>query len=270
MAGDRPPRQTRGHRAKEDAGSGEHAASYSLEDNTRFQKHGRMDVPPGDTEIAAVSAKESYRYLARTKPTAADSVLEIGCSTGAATRNLVATGAQVVAVDRSARFVEELQQEFLGNGQVTIACLDGRNIPGLAELAPEPTAIFIDIGGDAHLDLVALQVRLCLRAFRPRAVVVRSFELATLASLIGRVEPPELSGLGPSEHPLGRDELTNLLDLSHSTSTQTRCFAARRLGMAEDGRARERLSEMKGDAHPKVRRAVENALERVDQEDARG
>lgn len=240
---------------------GDEDAQYSTRENAEFQKHGRMDVPLADTEIIVVSAKDSFRRMAKTLPTSEDAVLEIGCSTGAATRQLAATGACVVAVDKSPECVDALQEELRECQDVVVACLDGRNIPGLAGLMPSPTIIFIDIGGDAILDMVALQLRLCLRAFQPRLVVVRSFELATLASLIGQVEPPPLSGLHPPEQPLGRDRLSNLLDLSCSTSTDTRCFAARRLGTLHSARACDRLREMMDDPHPKVRRAAERACE---------
>lgn len=218
-----------------------------------------MDVPPSNTEIIVVSAKDSFRRMAKTHPTSEDAVLEIGCSTGLATRNLIATGARIVAVDKSSKFAEKLKEKLRKYQNVVVACLDGRNIPGLAELMPSPTVIFIDIGGDANLDIVALQLRLCLRAFQPRIVVVRSFELATLASLIGEIQPPQLSGLHPTKQPLGHDLLTNLLDLSFSTSTDTRCFAARRLGMLNTVEAQNRLCEMISDPHPKVRQAVKRA-----------
>lgn len=237
----------------------EQAASYSLRENDEFQKHGRMEVRSSDTEVIVVSAKDTFRRMAKTLPTPEDAVLEIGCASGAATRHLTAAGARVVAVDKSATLVGQLQEELREHSNVVVACLDGRNIPGLAALMPSPTVIFMDIGGDATLDAVALQLRLCLRAFRPRLVVVRSFELAALASLIGAVEPSETSGLFPEGAPAGSDPLSNLLDLSCSTSTDTRCFAARRLGLHRARAARDRLLEMAADPHPKVRRAAERA-----------
>ncbi len=145
-----------------------------------------------------------------------------------------------------------------GFENAVVACVDGRNIPALATLMSSPTIIFIDIGGDAHLDNVALQLRLCLRAFQPHLIVVRSFELATLASLIGEVETPHISGLRPEEDS-GRDQLSNLLDLSHSTSTDTRRFAARRLSGLSAARARDRLHEMTSDPHPGVRKTAQRA-----------
>ncbi|MBT3341597.1 MAG: methyltransferase domain-containing protein [Gemmatimonadetes bacterium] len=236
--------------------------SYSMQANAEFQKHGRMDVRPSQTQIIVVSGKESFRRMARTLPAADDRVLEIGCSTGEATRALVTTGAQVFAVDKSTTLVEQLQADLAEHEQVVVACLDGRNIPGLAALVSDPTILFIDVGGDAQLDIVALQLRLCLRAFRPHTVVVRNFELATLSSLVVQVEPPQLSGLSPAEGPVGHDVLGNLLDLSKSTSSDTRCFAANRLGTMSDDEAQSRLQEMLEDPHQRVRRAAELAGQR--------
>ena len=237
-------------------------AQYSDRANVEFQKHGRLSVGPTDTQIIVVSAKESFRNMARTLPTPEDDVLEIGCSSGEATQQLARTGARVHAVDKSSSCVAKLQDELRGHEQVDVACLDGRNIPGLATLAPNPTIIFIDIGGDAQLDLVALQLRLVMRAFRPHTIVVRSFEMATLSSLVARVEPPQLSGLHPSERPLGVDMLSNLLDLSTSTSSDTRCFAANRLGAIAEEAAHIRLREMLRDPHKQVRRAAERAAQK--------
>ncbi|HJP34023.1 MAG TPA: methyltransferase domain-containing protein [Candidatus Latescibacteria bacterium] len=236
-------------------------APYSVRANAEFQSHGRMDVKPSETEITIISDKDRYRQAAKKITASADSVLEIGCSSGATTRILARTGARVVAVDKTLEFIAGLQEELRKYDNVTVECVDGRNIPRLAELMPSPTVILIDIGGDANLDTVAFQLRLCLRAFKPQAVVVRSFELATLASLIGEVEAPAVSGIDSSEHPMGQDPLTNLLDLSRSTSTDTRCFAARRLGLLGTKPARDRLREMADDPHPRVRRAAERTGE---------
>jgi precorrin-6B methylase 2 len=236
-------------------------AHYSTKDNVEFLQSGRMDVRLAEVEVVVVSAKDNYRHLAKTLTQPQDTVLEIGCSTGIATRTLALAVAQVVAVDKSVPFIGRLQEDMRDVKNATIACVDGRNIPALVELMPDPTVIFIDIGGDAQLDNVALQLRLCLRAFKPRLVVVRSFELATLTSLISRVEPPKTSALLPTGDGLvGRDVLSNLLELAHSTSVDTRCFAARRLGTFDMPSARECLSQMVDDPEPRVRQAAARAF----------
>ena len=233
-------------------------ARYTMRDNHAFLGSGPMRVRLAETELVVVSAKDRFRHCAKTLPTAEDLVLEIGCSTGLATRTLAAVAARVVAVDRSVQFVAELKEQMRGVDNAVIECLDGRNIPALAALMPEPTVVFIDIGGDAQLDNVSLQLRLCLRAFAPRLVVVRSFELATLAGLIGHVEPPPASGLLPAQgEPVGRDALSHLIELAGSASIDARCFAARRLNGFDDAAARRCVEELAADPEPRVRRAVE-------------
>lgn len=238
----------------------QHRMEDSLE--RRFDKNSRANIRPSDVEIIVVSASDTFRRLARTLPTPEDAVLEIGCCTGATTQALAATGAQVVAVDRSAQFIQKLQEDMRGYENAVVARIDGRNIPALVALLPDPTVIFIDIGGDARLDNVALQLRLCLRAFHPRLIVVRSSELATLASLISEAETPRTSGLRPvGDRVFGRDHLSNLLDLSCSTSVDSRVFAVRHLSKCSMPRAHDRLKEMVSDPHPRVRRAAERACQ---------
>ena len=225
-------------------------------------KNGRMQVRLSEVEIIAVSSVESFRRLAKELPGNDDAVLEIGCSTGTSTRILAETGARVVAVDNSAEMSARSQHEMKGRENVSVVMTDGRNVSELAALLPDPTMLFVDIGGNAHLDNVALLLRLCLRAFCPRVLVVRSFELATLASLIGSVEPPPSSGLISSDgHVSGREPLPNLLDISRSGSRDGRIFAARMLGRQRSPRARQRLEEMLADPMRKVRVAARRAIE---------
>jgi hypothetical protein len=110
------------------------------------------------------------------------------------------------------------QEDLKRHANVTVACVDGRDIAGLVTLLHDPMAIFIAIGGDARLDHVALQLRLCLLAFRPGLIVVRSIELATLISLIGGVEPPKTTGVSFwGSHFSGPAAVPALLYLSHSS-----------------------------------------------------
>jgi HEAT repeat protein len=56
--------------------------------------------------------------------------------------------------------------------------------------------------------------------------------------------------------------LSNLLDLSQSTSSDTRCFAANRLGTISEEAAQIRLRQMLTDPHKQVRRAAERASQK--------
>jgi len=212
-------------------------------------------------EIIVVSSVEAYRQWARELAAPTDAVLEIGCSTGVTTRILASKAAQVVAVDNSVLLTERLRGELAGRGNVQVALADGRDIPKLIALLAEPTLIFLDIGGNARLDNVALQARLCLTAFRPRAMVVRSAEMTQFLSLVSTVEPPQADQdrwVGRSRS--GDDWIAYLLDLSHSSSVESRVFAARQMRSHDKAALRKRLQEMAADNNPSVRRAAAMAL----------
>lgn len=224
----------------------------------QFYKNRRMSVRASDTEIRVVSEIDTFRRAAKTLPTSEDTVLEIGCSTGATTQILTKTGAQVVAVDKSAELIQQLRQNF-PHFKRFVAQVDALNIPALVELIPNPTLIFIDIGGNAHLDTVALQLRLCLQAFQPRLIVVRSFELAILVSMISEAEPPTFSGSG--NRGSGEDVLSNLLLLSRSNRVHNRLFAVRNLSKHHTESARRRLQELASDPHHKIRKTARRACQ---------
>jgi SAM-dependent methyltransferase len=212
---------------------------------------------PRRTRISVVSTVERYRRLAGTLPAPGDAVLEIGCSTGEATRLLAATAARVLAVDVSAGMVERARAAAAGLASVTVAHLDGRDTAALAALLPRPDLVFVDVGGDARLDAVALQLRQCLLAFAPRALVVRSAELAAICAALGEVEAPEAGRLGPARSQDPRAHaLESLLDLSHSSGVRNRVFAARKLRAhaGDSPAARARLAELAQDPDPRVRR----------------
>jgi SAM-dependent methyltransferase len=212
-------------------------------------------------EIIVVSSTETYRRLARELPRPEDAVLEIGCSTGGATRQLVETGACVVAVDNSRELVARVGRELGAHGNLKVACVDAKDIPAVAALMPAPALVFLDIGGNAPLDLVALHLRLVLRAFRPRTIVVRNFELALLAGMIKQSETPaDLSAELGHHVSFGRDVFANLLDLSASSRVRAREWAALRLKKHDCPIARQRLREMCSDPHPRVRKAALRAL----------
>ncbi len=224
---------------------------------TEVDERSRMTGRPSEMEILVVSTHDRYRRLAVERLTPSDVVLEIGCNNGGATRILATTGARVVAVDKSASLVRDLKEELKALDNVTVACVDGRDVTKLLALLPDPTAIFIDIGGDARLDHVALQLRLCLLAFHAGLIVVRSIELATLASLIGCIETPRATGVsfwgGPGDDPAS---VSSLLYLSRGSSVESRVLAVHLMSQSAGAATRERLREMLSDPNPRVRKAA--------------
>lgn len=210
------------------------------------------------TEIVVVASTESYRNLAGELPNADDAVLEIGCSTGLTTRMLAQYSGHVVAVDVAAHFVDQVQTELAGMANVTAVHVDGRDLPALVELLPFPDLIFVDIGGDAQLDNVVFQVRQCLLTFTPRTLVVKSVELGALCSLITSFEAPDQPRLRPRpSESRAKHLLTNLLDLSRSSNSSNRAFAARKLRTLNLPEADRRLAEMVEDSDARVRRIVQ-------------
>jgi precorrin-6B methylase 2 len=212
-------------------------------------------APSSRSEVLVVSSIHVYRRLARELPTLHDAVLEIGCSTGGTTRLPAERAGRVLAVDVAAELVDPLRVALAPFRGVSVVHLDARHTADLAALMPEPNLIFIDVGGNAQLDNVALQVRQCLRTFSPRLLVVRSTELAALCARITVIEAGEAPGLCRQT---SRDDssraLGSLLDLSRSPNVKNRIFAARRLRGCASPTARERLRQMAADPDPRVRR----------------
>jgi SAM-dependent methyltransferase len=245
------------------------------------------------TAVTVVSSVERYRRLARTLPLPGETVLEIGCSTGEATRLLaerIGPDGWVVAVDVSAEMADTARRALASHphaARVTVAELDGRNAPALVRLLetaragdaesqqqhPDagsdqagPHVIFLDVGGDAQMDSLAFAVRQCLRTFVPRALVVRSAELAALCGRVVEVETPD-EGPAPEADPLLPAEapgspahaLAHLIALSRSTVLSNRVFAARKLRLETDPAARARLAELADDPEWSVRRVVQSS-----------
>lgn len=137
--------------------------------------------------------------------------------------------------------------------------MDGRDTAALAALLGEPDLVFVDVGGDARLDAVALQLRQCLLAFAPRATVVRSAELAALCAAVTDIEAPASDAPGAlwgrrrsTDAPT--HALESLLDLSHSPSVTNRLFAARKLRRFAEPEAQERIAQLADDSDVRVRR----------------
>jgi SAM-dependent methyltransferase len=209
--------------------------------------------------IKVVSSAQYFRRLARQLPTSQDTVLEIGCSTGEATRVLAATGARVLAVDLAAEMIEALQAEMAEVDNVRVVWVDGRDMTVLAEMAGQPDLIFLDVGGNALLGNVASVLRQCLKTFTPRMIIVRSFELAHMAYLIDEVEPPQKLLTPTLEERLGH-ALGSLVALSQSQVDSDRVFAARKLRDLGTAQAKERLEQMRDDPNSKVRRIATHSL----------
>jgi len=211
-------------------------------------------------EIIVVSVVEDFRELVNQKVAADDCVLEIGCSAGKTTARLAKACARVVAVDISDEMIDQTRAEAVGCDNVEVVKGDARDITALESLLPDPDVIFLDIGGTALLDNVASLLRQCLRAFRPRLIVVRSHELAEVADLITDARPPARPHLLKPEPAAREGAVHALIDLSRSSTVSGRLLAVRKLRSLASPEARERLAEMTSDPNVRVARAARNAL----------
>ncbi|GJM06897.1 MAG: hypothetical protein DHS20C10_06310 [marine bacterium B5-7] len=204
-----------------------------------------------------VSSSVHYRRLAKMLPTKNDTVLEVGCSSGLATKVLAKSAKQVTALDNSFDFIQRCQETSGDTPNVSFMHIDGRDLESVTTQCPNPDIIFFDIGGNAMLGNVCSVLRLYLKYFSPRIYVVRSIELALLNAMVEDNEIPEESRriknvLCDQPH-LGIDYI---LELSHSTVVNDRMLAVKKLFLLDDERAKQRLQEMADDPNVKVRKVL--------------
>jgi SAM-dependent methyltransferase len=220
----------------------------------------------GHPRILLVSSARRFRDIAAKQVGASDTVLEIGCSTGETTRVLAEHAKAVLAVDVSDELIAQTAALFRDMAHVTVRKVDARNVPSLVLLMPRPDVIFLDIGGAAQLNSVAFVARQCLRAFSPRLFVIRNAELASFVSMVDTAELP-LSEDWPFTPLPTHDEsamrLENLLAVSRSEQAESRVFAARRLRLYDEPRARDRLEELSRDSQPRVQRVARAILDDI-------
>lgn len=143
------------------------------------------------TPAAVVCATtDAYRRLARSQVTAADRVLEVGCSAGACTALLARhAGRGVVGVDNSrellraaAARVARCCLERGGASDVRLEHCDVLAAPEeLKALAAGCGVVFVDIGGNRQLASLVTLLPWLLAELRPRLLVVKSEALAAEA-----------------------------------------------------------------------------------------
>lgn len=212
-------------------------------------------------DLIVVSSVKYYRHLAQSRVTPEDRVLEIGCSTGETTLILSNLCQSLVAIDTAENMVDAAKERVNGKSRVDVLHIDGRDLKSIQKVIPDPTVLFLDIGGALSVDKVTAFLRTFLKAFRPRLIVIRNNELAAITSMVREVEAPKESVLLSEKQlkPIDRRRmaLQNLLDLSDSHIINHRVYAARKLKeLRSEPVAMERLKEMRRDPSPSVRRVL--------------
>ena len=209
------------------------------------------------SRMHVVSSSVHYRRLAKLLPNENDTVLEVGCSSGLATKVLAKSAKQVIALDNSYDFIQRCKETSGETPNVTFMHIDGRDLDAVTKHCPNPDIIFFDIGGNAMLGNVCSVLRLYLKYFSPRIYVVRSIELALLNAIIEENEIPEESRRVKNilcDQPV--QGIDYILELSHSTIVNDRMLAVKKLLLLDNERAKQRLQEMVDDPNIKVRKTV--------------
>lgn len=138
-------------------------------------------------EIVVCSDTPRFRMLSRVVPESSEHVLEVGCSTGEATKILSKHSARVSALDVGAEMVEMTRAQFSEQEmeQVSVEVVDVRKEVWFLMYCEETLskhgevhAAFVDVGGQSPIDQVAAALQAVLRYAKVRRViVVKSVEL---------------------------------------------------------------------------------------------
>ena len=137
---------------------------------------GRGEEQPA---ILLCGETESFRMLARSQLLPTDTVLEVGCSYGLATKELAARAQKVVAVDVSSSAIERASAHCAAHAEkLRFEKIDGiKQQRQLLDMAAGATVAFVDINGDrASADVVQLLHALHTRLV-PVLTVVKNTQL---------------------------------------------------------------------------------------------
>lgn len=136
-----------------------------------------MQIP----KFYLVASNVRFRKLARDLVTPSDTVLEIGCSTGEATRIAASRALRVVATDRSQSIIDKAKQLLVSLSNVEFKCIDARHTQAFAEVAEDATVLMIDIGGDAHPSrIVAVAFEIAATLKKVHTVLLRNIALTCM------------------------------------------------------------------------------------------
>lgn len=135
------------------------------------------DVSEVDTRRVGivVYSTSDFRTLARSQPDMDESVLEIGCSLGAATEILLKQAARVVAIDKSEMCAAATEERCAGAEVHTLDPFFDQ--ARLLEVAQGCKVVYADIGGNRQLPAVQHLISWLEQRLQPRLLVVKSESL---------------------------------------------------------------------------------------------
>ncbi|MFQ6098987.1 MAG: methyltransferase domain-containing protein [Armatimonadota bacterium] len=160
-----------------------------------------------ETYVCASAA--AYRRLAGRLPGPDDVVIEIGASTGKATKRLAARAGRVIAVEHSDEMLELARAALEGADNVTLLKADAWDLGPVLNETSRADCVFVDIAGSAPPWSTLRLAERYRTQFRPRCLVIRNTRLAGFVSggrfCVGAVGRG--GGCGGQECPPARGEV---------------------------------------------------------------
>jgi len=106
-------------------------------------------------------------------------VLEIGCGFGKTIEKIAKIKCRVLGVDKSMEAIKHAKSRLMASNNVSVALVDAMDIKSLLKAIKEHLngrvdVVLIDIGGVEDPGKVLNLTRRCIKAFKPRAVVVKN------------------------------------------------------------------------------------------------
>ena len=133
-----------------------------------------------DPTIVIVPETNHFRQMVH-QVERADTVLEIGCSTGETSRLLIRCSNAWVGLDTSQQMIDQCKNSLDFHKNCHICKVDALMDPKRALIESktrgDPSVVFVDIGGNREIINVLRMISWVLDGFAPRLVVVKSREL---------------------------------------------------------------------------------------------
>lgn len=146
-------------------------------------------IDTSDTRLHLVASVERYRQLAKELPHREDRVVEIGASTGRTTAILAENAGSVVAVEIGEQFVLKAERSLQTLRNVDLLRMDAFDIGRVLSAAPFADTVFIDVGGDAPVEITIALARIYRAIYGPREMVIRSITLCGIMNAVATCEP---------------------------------------------------------------------------------
>ena len=122
---------------------------------------------------------KEYRRAALNIISENERVLEIGCGFGKTIEKIAKIKCRILGVDKSMEAIEYAKSRLMANDNVSVALVDAMDIKSLLKVVREHLngkvdVVLIDIGGVEDPGKVLNLTRRCIKALKPKAVIVKN------------------------------------------------------------------------------------------------